>query len=155
VHIKVFHEDDLETTARIDKDGSIAFPLLGSVKIGGLTVQEARGALEGALHEYLKQPQVSLDILTYSKRRFTILGQVNRPGVFDFPDEMSVNLLEAIGMADGFTKIANPSKITIKRIEDGKETLIKLDGKKILKDASTPEFQVLPGDTINVGEAIF
>src|SRR5271154_7150559 len=46
IHIKVFHEDDLETTGRISKDGSIPFPLLGNAKIGGETVQEATLTLE-------------------------------------------------------------------------------------------------------------
>jgi len=155
VHIKVFQEADLETTARIDKDGNIPFPLLGIAKIGGETVQEATATMETLLREYLIRPQVAVEITAYSKRRFTILGEVNKPGVFEMPDETSVNLLEAIGMAGGYTKIANPSKITIKRIVDDREATIKLDGRRILKDASEPTFQVLPGDTIVVGEALF
>ena len=155
VHIKVFQEEDLETTGRVGKDGTIAFPLLGSAKIGGQTVPEATATMESLLREYLVKPQVSLEIVAYSKQRFTILGQVNKPGVVDMPDEASVNLLEAIGMAGGYTKIANPSKITIKRIVDGREAIIRIDARKILKDASSPTFQVLPGDTIMVGEAIF
>jgi len=155
VHIKVFHEDDLEMTARIDKDGNISFPLLGTAKIGGQTVQEATATMETLLREYLKHPQVSLDIVSYSKQRFTILGQVNKPGSIDMPDETQVDLLEAIGMAGGYTKIANPSKIRVKRIVDGKETIINLDAKKMLNDKNAFSFQVLPGDTIMVGEAIF
>ena len=46
IHIKVFHEDDLEITARVDKDGNIPFPLLGTAKIGGQTVQEATATME-------------------------------------------------------------------------------------------------------------
>lgn len=157
VHVKVFQEDDLETTARIDKDGYIFFPLLGKARIGGETEQEATATMETLLKEYLINPQVSLDIVSYTKQHFTILGQVNRPGIFDFPDESSLNLLEAIGMAGGYTKIANPSKIMIKRYVDGAETLIHIDGKRAMnpKYATEPINQILPGDTINVGEAIF
>lgn len=157
VHIRVFQEDDLEITDRIDKDGNIAFPLLGKAKIGGETVQEATATMESLLQEYLIKPQVSLEIVSYSKQHFTILGQINKPGTFDMPDESSVNLLEAIGMAGGYTKIANPGKITVRRILDGKESIISVDGKRLLKQkyASEPIFQVMPGDTIVVGEAIF
>lgn len=157
VHIRVFQEDDLDTTARIDKDGNIFFPLLGRAKIGGLTEQEATAAMETLLKEYLIKPEVSLEIVSYAKQHFTILGQVNKPGIFDFPDEGSINLLEALGMAGGYTKIANPSKIIIKRLVDGQETIIRIDGKQILNphNASEPVFQVEPGDTINVGEAMF
>lgn len=155
VHIKVYQEDDLETTARIDKDGNISFPLLGTAKIGGQNVQEATATMERLLKEYLVKPQVSLSITSYSKRRFTVLGQVNHPGTFDMPEESSVNLLEAVGMAGGYTRIANPSKITVKRIVQGQETILHPDGKRMLKETGTPTFQVLPGDTIVVGEAIF
>lgn len=157
VHIKVFGEDDLETTARIDVDGNIFFPLLGKARIGGETVQEATATMESLLRKYLINPQVSLEIISYAKQHFTILGQVNKPGIFDIPDESSLNLLEAIGMAGGYTKIANPSKIIIKRVVDGRESLIKIDGKRIMnaRDPSEPLFKVEPGDTINVGEAIF
>jgi polysaccharide export outer membrane protein len=113
--------------------------------------------METLLREYLIHPQVSLEIVSYAKQHFTILGQINKPGTFDIPDESSINLLEALGMAGGYTKIANPSKIIVKRIVGGKECVIRIDGKKILnaKDASEPVFEIQPGDTIMVGEAIF
>jgi len=155
VHVKVFQEDDLETTARIDKDGNIPFPLLGTAKIGGQTVQEATATMAALLREYLIKPQVSLDIAIYSKRRFTILGQVNRPGVFDIPDETTLSLLEAIGMADGYTKIANPARIKVKRVVQGQETIIPVNAKDMLDPKKGFSFEVQPGDTIMVGEAIF
>jgi protein involved in polysaccharide export with SLBB domain len=71
------------------------------------------------------------------------------------PDESLVDLLEAVGMAGGYTKLANPAKITVKRITDGRESIIKIDGKRMLKDPSIADFEVMPGDTIVVGEAIF
>jgi len=157
VHIKVFEEEDLETTARIDVDGDIFFPLLGKARIGGETQQEATATMESLLREYLIHPQVSLEIVSYAKQHFTILGQVNKPGIYDIPDESSLNLLEAIGMAGGFTKIANPSKVIVKRTVNGQETTINIDAKQFLKKQNTGETipQVLSGDTINIGEAIF
>jgi polysaccharide export outer membrane protein len=157
VHISVFGEGDLDTTARIDKDGNIFFPLLGQAKIGGETVQEATETMTTLLKKYLINPQVSVEITGYVKQHFTILGQVNKPGIYDIPDESSLNLLEALGMAGGYTKIANPAKIIIKRYVNGQETVTKVNGKELLNPnkASEPVFQVQPGDTINVGEAIF
>jgi polysaccharide export outer membrane protein len=156
VHIRVFDEPDLETTATIDNDGNIFFPLLGKANIGGQTIQQATETMTTLLRAYLIKPEVSVEVTSYAKEHFTILGQVNKPGIFDFPDESSLNLLEAIGMAGGYTKIANPSKITIKRMVDGREVLMHEDGKKIMSSRSSdPVFEVLPGDTIEVGEAIF
>jgi len=157
VHVLVFQETDLETTGRVDKDGTIAFPLLGTAKIGGETVQEATATMTALLREYLVHPQVSVSIVSYFKDRFTVLGQVNRPGTYDMPDETPVDLLQAIGMAGGYSKIANPSHIDVKRIQDGKEMLIRMDAKKILRQRYAGESVpvILPGDTIMVGESIF
>jgi protein involved in polysaccharide export with SLBB domain len=157
VHIKVFQEDDLETTARIDNDGIIFFPLLGKAKIGGQTVPEATATMEKLLKHYLINPQVSLEIVSYAKQHFTILGQVNKPGIFDMPDEGTLNLLEALGMAGGYTKIADPHHVIIKRMQNGQEVIIPVDAKKLLegKNSSQPFPQILPGDTISVAESIF
>jgi protein involved in polysaccharide export with SLBB domain len=157
VTVKVFQEDDLNTTARIDRDGNIFFPLLGKAHISGETVQEATTTMETLLRKYLINPQVYVEITTYTKEHFTILGQVNKPGIFDIPDEGSLTLLEALGMAGGYTKIANPSHIKIKRMENGKEVLYQVDGNKLLdkKYASQPVFQILPGDTIDISESLF
>ena len=155
VRITVFGEEDLSTTARVGRDLSIAMPLIGLVKIGGQTVRDAAGTIESRLREYLIKPQVAVAIIDYSKRRFTILGQVNRPGTLDLPDENSIDLMEAIGMAGGYSRIANPSKITIKRSTNGEQTIYKIDGKDMLNKEATERFQVMPGDTILVGERIF
>lgn len=154
VQIKVFQETDLETTARISKDGTIPFPLIGSVSLGGRTVQEAGNTIREKLKEYLVNPQITLKITEYSKRRFTVLGQVGRPGTYDFPDDTTMNLLEAIGMAGGYTRIANPGSIILKRQVNGQEVIYKLNAKSMSKDEATKRFEIQPGDTILVGESI-
>ncbi len=127
INIRVFQEDELESTARVGKDGSIPFPLIGSIMVGGKTVPETAAALTVALREYLTHPQVAVRIMDYSKRRFTVLGQVNRPGTFDLPDENPLTLLEGIGMAGGYSRIANPSRVTVKRTNPtGGEQVFKL-----------------------------
>ena len=154
VHVKVFQEEDLDATVRISKDGSIQFPLIGGAKIGGLTVQEAAQAMEAQLREYLVRPQVSIRVMEYSKRRFTVLGQVMKPGAYDMPDDLSLNLLEAIGMAGGYTRIANPSKVTLKRRVNGTETIFKLNAKTMATEGGNQRFDILPGDTILIGESL-
>jgi polysaccharide export outer membrane protein len=89
----------------------------------------------------------------YAKRRFTILGAVNKPGSFFFPAGESVSLLQAIGMAGGYSRVASPSKITIKR-GDAKAPL-KVDAKKMAESGAAATFMILPGDIITVGESIF
>lgn len=155
VHIKVFQEEELETSARVAKGGTIPFPLIGSIIIGGRTIPEATAVLENALREYLVHPQVGIRIVEYSKRKFTVLGQVNRPGTYDFPDDSPLSLLEGVGMAGGYTRIANPSKILVRRSDSLGERVFRLDGKKMAKEAKSQKFELLPGDTIVVEESLF
>ena len=154
VSIRVFHEDDLGTTAHLGTDGTIPFPLLGTARIGGETVQQATATLEGLLKEYLVHPQVFMEIIEYSRQSFTILGQINRPGAVDLPHGANIDLLEAIGLAGGFTKLANQHRISVTRMEDGKQVLRWYDAEKMLK-GNQSDFQVLPGDTVVVEETLF
>ncbi len=156
IHIKIFGEDELECSSRIARDGTIPFPLLGNITIGGKTVLEATAAIQSALRAYLINPQAALRILEYNKRRFTVLGQVNRPGTFDMPDDSPLSLLEAIGMAGGYSRIANPSKVTIRRSgPQGTEEIFKVDAKRMAKSKSSAPFLIQPGDTVVVEESLF
>jgi len=156
IHIKIFQEDDLNTTIRISEDGMITFPLIGNVKVGGLTVAEATKEVRDLLNaRFIVNPQVTMTVLLYANRVFTVLGQVQRPGTYTIRDKGSITLLQAIGMASGYTRLANTSKITIKRTARGKEMVIELNGKKMANDSETSSFVVLPGDTITVAERLF
>lgn len=156
IHIAVFQEDDMNTTARIAEDGTIAFPLIGNVKIGGMTVAEATKKIRDQLDaKYLVNPQVTMTVLLYANRKFTVLGQVQRPGTYNMREKGSLPLMQAIGMASGYTRLANAGKITIKRNTGGKDVVLELNGKKMANDSATATFVVLPGDTITVAERIF
>src|SRR6266545_3713084 len=72
VMVKVYQEEDLTIEARVARDGSITLPLLGTVYIGSNTVEQAIGLIrDGLAKDYLVNPQVSLSIVEYAKRRFT------------------------------------------------------------------------------------
>ena len=156
VQVEVFQEDDLRTGAVISKDGTINFPLLGSVKIGGLTQAQARDLITERLRaDYLVNPQVSLSMARFASKRFTVLGQVNRPGSFELPAQESIDLLEAVAMAGGYTRIAEPGKITVKRRVGEKEQVFTVNAKRMAKNPGTERFTISPGDTITVAESIF
>lgn len=154
--IEVFQEDDLRTGAVVSKDGTINFPLLGSVKLGGLTQAQARNKVAELLQrDFLVSPQVSLSVIRFARKRFTVLGQVGRPGSYDMPDQESIDLLEAVAMAGGYTRIAEPGKVTVKRKVKDAEKVFTVNAKKMAKEPNSPRFPVEPGDTITVGESIF
>jgi len=156
VEIKVYQEDDLETKARIGQDGTISFPLIGVVPIGGKTVEQAGALIREKLDkDYLVNPQVTLIVTDYSKRRFTVLGQVQKPGSFEIPSEESVTLLEAIAMAGGYARLADKGRVKVTRITGDKTATVTVDTKRESNDAETMSFQILPEDTVTVPERFF
>ena len=156
IDVKVFQEDDLQATLRVSSDGTIIFPLIGVVRIAGRTSEQAAETIRYSLaKDYLVNPQVTVTVKEYAKRRFTVLGEVQKPGAYDMPDRASVDLLEAIATAGGYTRIAAPNRVTLKRIVNGREAVFKLDAKKMARDKRFPQVRVWPGDLITVSESIF
>jgi polysaccharide export outer membrane protein len=154
---KVFQEPDLDAQVRVAGDGTTIFPLIGSVNLGGKSLAEATAILrQHYLNGYLVNPQISLLVQTYSKRTFTILGQVGRPGSFEIGSNQTLSLFEAIGMAGGYSRIADPGKITIRRRESGQDQIFHVNGKRASKDGlGAEDFMVKAGDVITVAESIF
>jgi protein involved in polysaccharide export with SLBB domain len=154
---RVFQEPDLDAQVRVAGDGTTIFPLIGSVSLAGKTLAEATAILrQHYLNGYLVNPQISLLVQTYSKRTFTILGQVGRPGSFEIGSNQTFTLFEAIGMAGGYTRIADPGKITIRRRESGQDQIFHVNGKRASKDGlGAEDFMVKAGDVITVAESIF
>jgi polysaccharide export outer membrane protein len=156
IQIVIFQEDDMNTITRISPDGQISFSLLGHVKIGGLTVQDASDKIRTMLMDgYIRDPKVSLTVTEFASRRFFVLGEVQKPGSFEMPQEESVSLLQALALAGGYTKIADPGRVTVKRIENGKEVVYKLNAKAMARDSDAKQFYVEPNDTITVAESLF
>ncbi len=152
VAVEVFGEDDLRTNGRLNGEGNLSLPLLGSVRLSGLSLTQAAARLTELYgKDYLVSPKVNVTLVGYAKRRFTILGQINRPGSYEMPETSpgGVDLLEAIAIAGGYTRIAAPERISIRR----NDKLMKVDAKRLGKGDGS--FRVESGDTITVGESIF
>jgi protein involved in polysaccharide export with SLBB domain len=157
VGVEVFGEDDLRTNGRLNPEGNLSVPLLGSVHLAGLTLTQAASKLTELYgRDYLVNPKVNVMLLGYAKRRFSILGQVGRPGSYEMPESSpgGIDLLEAIALAGGYTRIAAPERITVRRQSANGDQVFKVNAKKFNKGGGGG-FRVEPGDTITVGESIF
>jgi polysaccharide export outer membrane protein len=152
IEIRVFREDDLTTTGQLSGDGTISMPLIGSVKLAGLTTDSAAKAIEAKLKDgYLVKPQVSVTIEGRIRRTITVLGQAQNPGVFELPANRSLTVVEAIGMAGGATRIANTKKITLKR-SGGKVQTINL---KDITSGKASDISLKDGDVLSIPESLF
>ena len=157
VGVEVFGEDDLRTSGRLNPEGNLSVPLLGSVHLAGLTLTQAASKLTELYgRDYLVNPKVNIMLLGFAKRRFSILGQVGRPGSYEMPESSpsGIDLLEAIALAGGYTRIAAPERITVRRQSANGDQIFKVNAKKFNKRGGGG-FLVEPGDTITVGESIF
>jgi protein involved in polysaccharide export with SLBB domain len=157
VSVEVFGEDDLRTSGRLNPEGNLSVPLLGSIHLAGLTLTQAASKLTELYgRDYLVSPKVNVMLLGYAKRRFSILGQVNSPGSYEMPESSpgGIDLLEAVAMAGGYTRIAAPERITVRRQGAGGDQIFKVNAKRFTK-GSGGGFHIEPGDTITVGESIF
>jgi protein involved in polysaccharide export with SLBB domain len=156
VQVKVYQEDDLESKLRISRDGTTSFPLIGVINLQGKTVSQAAALIREELaKDYLVNPQVTVTVLEYAKRRFTVLGQVQRPGTYEIPNEESVVFLQAIAMAGGYTRLANRANVTVTRTIDGRKAALTLDMNHATNDPKTPQFNIQTDDIITVPERIF
>jgi protein involved in polysaccharide export with SLBB domain len=157
VGVEVFGEDDLRTNGRLNPEGNLSVPLLGSVHLAGLTLTQAASKLTELYgRDYLVNPKVNVVLQGFAKRRFSILGQVGRPGSYEMPESSpgGIDLLEAIALAGGYTRIAAPERITVRRQGANGDQIFKVNAKKFNKSGGGG-FRVEPGDTITVGESIF
>jgi polysaccharide export outer membrane protein len=151
--LMVYREPDLGMRSKIARDGRVQLPLLGEVKVAGMSVRDAQEHIRKLYDaDYLVDPQVYLNISSYTQRKITVIGQVSRPGSYELQGNESLGILEAIGMAGGFTRIADTKNVVVKRRTGEKVETIKVNTKRL----DSPEggsFQVLPGDILTVGES--
>ena len=155
VELNVFREPDLQTQATIARDGTVQLPLIREVKLAGLTIRDAREQLRGLYDKkFLVDPQVFLNVVKYAERKFTIMGQVARPGSYELQGGERIDLLEAIGLAGGFTRIANRGRVIIQRREGDSVTAIRANAKRMADGKEVP-IEVQPGDVITVSESWF
>jgi polysaccharide export outer membrane protein len=141
LRVTVFGEPDLTGEYLVGSQGAIAYPLIGEIAASGMTVLEFTEGLRVALMEYLRNPNVSVEVANY--RPFFILGEVQRPGTY--PYSASLTVLNAVATAGGFTYRANRRRVWIRHANEAEENAYRLE-------ITTP---VLPGDTIRIGERFF
>ncbi len=132
-------------TYLIDTDGNIEFPVLGTMKIGGLTRAQTTTMFKERLSEYIKNPIVNIRLANFT---VTVLGEVARPGTFTIQDER-ISLPEALGLAGDLTIYGKRDNIFLIREVDGKKRFAKLDLTSI-NIVNSPLYYLTQNDVIVV-----
>jgi len=157
IGITVHGQPDLTTKTRLTSDGFITFPLLGKVHAQGLAVQELEQKLKELLEkDYLVKAEVIVFIEEYHPRQVSVMGEVNKPGKFAITGEKDLTLMQAIAMAEGFSKHADITKTKIMRVENGEKKTIIINVKDITEKSQKDKDIVLqPEDVVYASESFF
>lgn len=129
----------------VNSEGDIDFPIVGKVRVKGLTVDQVKTYLQKEVSEYLKETTVVVKSVNF---RVTLVGEVTRPGEFTiYKDDL--NLFEAISLAGDMTEFANRNRVALIRQFDGGSRVVYLDltSEMIL---SSPYYYLQPNDIIYV-----
>ena len=129
----------------VDYDGNIQFPVLGALKVEGLTRTELTSLLTEKISTYVNDPIVNVRLANFT---ITIIGEVSSPGTFTIQDER-ITLLEALGMANDLTIFGARKNVLIIREVDGKKKFANVDLTSI-KTVNSPVYYLQQNDVIYV-----
>ncbi|MCO5119333.1 MAG: polysaccharide export protein EpsE [Burkholderiaceae bacterium] len=157
VRIQVFQNNDLTVEARVSESGVISYPLLGVIKIGGLSPTDAERLIARRLKEgsFLQNPQVTLNVLQFRSQQVSVLGHVRTPGRYAL-ETTGMRLSEILSMAGGVTE-TGADQIVVMTRRSGQVERIEIDLVDMFASGDlTKDIPLTAGDVIYVNRsAIF
>jgi polysaccharide export outer membrane protein len=149
LRVSVYQNPDLSLETRVTEAGTISFPLLGSVRVGGLTVTAAERVIAEGLRNgnFVRQPQVNLVVMQVRGNQVSVLGQVNRPG--RFPLEVAdLRLSDLLAMAGGVSNTGSDI-VVVNGMRDGQAWRVEVDLPSLFASGGrSRDLVVQGGDTV-------
>ena len=139
-HEDISSKENPNTTYIVRPDGKVSFPLIGEIDSKGMTVDTFTKTLQARLAEYLVNPEVTVNIAELGTTRVYVFGEVNKPGLYELTK--SHDVLDAVGIANGFTKDAAKKKVFLVRRNKPNEA-IKVNLNDILKKGDLSQNHVV------------
>lgn len=153
--VEVFGLDDFDRKVRVLRDGSISLPLVGSVAVEGLALEDAQRAISRLLvdKKLVRDPQVTLFVEEYLSRGVSVQGAVQRPGIYQMLGPRT--LLEVIGEAGGLSgregERAGREIFVVRKDSRGEQTRLRLDAQRLVGEGDPSlNIPLQPGDVIVV-----
>jgi len=151
LRITVFNHDNLGTVDRITENGVIIVPLIGQVKVGGLTVSQISEKLVSLLADgYLVKPMVKVFVEEFRSKTAVVLGHVNSPGLLELSGPTT--LLQVLSKAGGL-KDSSGDTATVKRDNNGKKEIVIVDLKSLFEGGDlSNNIDIQHGDTVFISK---
>lgn len=154
IHIVVFQNPDLTLDTRVSESGTITYPLIGSVNIGGLSIPDAEARIAQNLRDggFVKKPQVNIALVQVRGNQVSVLGQVNRPGRFPL-ETGNTRLSDVLAMAGGATPMGADVAV-LSGIREGKPFRREIDIPAIyIGNQTENDLLVAGGDVVYIHRA--
>jgi polysaccharide export outer membrane protein len=155
IKITVFDYPDLSTEERVSESGTVSFPLLGKLAVGGLSADEARNLIASDLEAqgFIKQAHVTVLVTQFVSRQVSVIGEVNKPG--KYPLDKTSTIVDLLSMAGGVSSSGGDKAILIRpATEGGKETKTEIDLYALFQGGESKHLEVINGDIIYVPRAL-
>jgi protein involved in polysaccharide export with SLBB domain len=136
--------------APVEPDGTVRLKLIGSVKVVGLTLDQATAAIVAKASVPLKDPEVTLTLKEFVKPHYTVSGMVEHPGVYDIHG--NITLMQAIAVSGGLKETAKDSQVLLVRKVNDELAEVKVVNAKAMgtPKGALEDFSLRPGDMVIV-----
>jgi len=154
VHVTVYQNPDLTLDTRVSENGSFSYPLLGTVKVGGLSISKAEQLIADGLKsgDFVKNPQVTIAVLAVKGNQASVLGQINRPGRYPI-DVTDMHVTDLLANAGGVA-VTGGDELILTGTRDGKSFRLSIDLPGIFKPGGREQdVLVQNGDVLWVDRA--
>jgi polysaccharide export outer membrane protein len=155
VRISVFQQPDMATETRVSEVGTITFPLVGAVPVGGGTAKQAEDKIARLLRTrgFVKDPQVNVTILQFKSRQVSVLGSINRPGRYAL-EEGPYRVTDVLALAGGSSPDGGDIVTLVRLGENNKTIKLDIDLPALFKQGEfANNLEVINGDSIYVARA--
>ncbi|MBX6421986.1 polysaccharide biosynthesis/export family protein [Thermosulfurimonas sp. F29] len=115
LEISVWQDERLNRKVVVPPDGVISYPLIGDIRVTGLTVADLRKIITERLSDYVPDAMVTVMLVQINSLKAYVIGKVNRPGAY--PIDLTTDVMQILAMAGGLTPFASSKKIIILRRE--------------------------------------
>lgn len=149
--VGVWGYEDLQVKElAVRPDGKVAFPIAGEMQVAGISTGNLTDLLTKRLSRYINDPTVTVNITRFRTTRIYVLGEVLKPGLYEM--EKQHNLLDAIGIAGGYTKNAAKKQILILR-KDQMDNPLKVNLLNLLKKGDMSQnYALSEGDVVYLSD---
>lgn len=151
VRVSVYQNQDLTLETRITESGAISYPLLGQVRLGGLSVPQAEKVIADGLKNgnFVRQPQVSILVTQVRGNQASVLGMVNRPGRYPI-EQTGMRLSELLATAGGIAQ-GGSDQVVLSGMRDRKPLRVVIDVPLLFAESGGVNDPVIAnGDTVYV-----